>query len=115
MTQLNNINIVGRLTRDPESREAGEHTVCNISIALDNGFGEKKKVCFVEVQAWNKTADFIQNNFTKGKEILIEGKLEWDSWDDKETGKKRSKNYITANKISFVGSKSEQSDEDLPF
>ena len=110
MSNLNCVNVIGRLTRDPESKSVGDTTVCNFNIALDIGFGEKKKAAFIEVTAWGKTAKFVQDFFTKGQEILITGRLDYDSWDDKDSGKKRSKVFITADRISFVGSKSEQSE-----
>jgi len=114
MTELNKVIMVGRLTKNPESRDiGGDTTVCNLSIAFNDGFGEKQKSGFVEVTCWNKTAKFVQDYFNKGKEILIEGRLGFDSWEDKDTGAKRSKVYITADRVGFVGSKSDQND-DLP-
>lgn len=111
MSNLNSINLIGRLTRDPETKIVGAHNVCQFSIAFDIGFGDKKKPAFVEVTAWNKSGDFVQANFKKGKEILIQGSLGYDSWDDKETGKKRSKLFVTAERVGFVGSKSSGSSE----
>lgn len=105
MSNLNYVSLIGRLTRDPETKVVGTHNICEISIAFDIGFGENKKTAFVEVKAWNKSGDFVQANFKKGQEILIQGRLEYDSWDDKESGKKRSKHYITADRVSFVGGK----------
>lgn len=109
MSNLNYVSLIGRLTRDPETKVVGTHNICEISIAFDNGFGENKKVAFVEVKAWNKSGDFVQANFKKGQEILIQGRIEYDSWEDKTDGKKRSKLYVTADRVSFVGFK-EKSD-----
>jgi single-strand DNA-binding protein len=105
MSNLNSVNLIGRLTRNPETKVVGAHNICEISIAYDLGYGDKKKTAFVEVKAWNKSGDFVQANFKKGQEILIEGRLDYDSWEDKTDGKKRSKLYVTADRVSFVGKK----------
>jgi len=112
MSNLNYVSLIGRLTRDPETKVVGTHNICEISIAFDIGFGEKKKVAFIEVKAWNKTSEFINNSFKKGDEILIQGYLDYETWEDKETGKKRSKHLIVCDKCSFVGFKNKNSESD---
>jgi len=131
MTTLNKIIIVGRLTKDVELNQTGNgKVVANINIAFDTGFGENKKSGFSEVTAWGKTAEFLKSYFSKGKEVLIEGNLCFDQWE--KDGQKRSKLFITAERVGFVGSKSDQAetpaekpenteanydlgDEDIPF
>ncbi|PCJ62490.1 MAG: single-stranded DNA-binding protein [Planctomycetota bacterium] len=107
MTELNKVIIIGRLTRDPEKTyTTSGMAVTKLGIAVDSGFGDRKKTAFVDVTTWNKTAEFVASYFTKGKEMLIEGRLDFDQWESKE-GEKRSKLYITADRVSFVGSKAD--------
>ena len=105
MANMNRVILIGRLSRDPEkSYTTGKGTaVAKFGIAVDNGFGDNKKTVFIDVAAWDKSADFVMNYFKKGKEILIEGRLELDVWESKE-GEKRSKISVTAERVSFVGS-----------
>lgn len=109
MSNLNSVNLIGRLTRSPETKIIGTNNVCEFSVAFDIGFGDKKKTAFIECSAWQKNGDFVQANFDKGKEILIEGRLDYQQWEDKDTKKMRSKISIVANRCGFVGGKSDSS------
>lgn len=89
---------MGNLTRDPEIRELPTgSTVCEFGLAVNDGFKNKstgqweKRVNFVDCVAWGDTAQRISQQFHKGRPIFIEGKLQYDSWTDKQTQKKRSK------------------------
>ncbi len=105
---MNKVIITGNLTRDPELRYTPQGlAVCTFTIANNEGPKEKKKVCFVEVVAWDKQAEFINQWFTKGKPILVEGQLHQDKWEDKETGKQRSKIKINGQRFEFIGGKEE--------
>ena len=109
MTQLNSLNIVGRLVRDPELSSISSGTsLCKFGVAVSLGYGDKEKAGFFDVTAWGKTAEFVGNYFSKGKEILIEGSLDFQQWE--KDGEKRSKVCITAYKCGFVGSKADQSE-----
>lgn len=109
MTDFNRVILIGRLTRDPEKSYTTTGTaVTKFGFATNNGFGENKKTVFVEITTWGKQAEFVTTYFTKGKEILIEGRLDFDSWESKE-GEKRSKLYVTAERVSFSGSKGDSS------
>ncbi len=108
MSDLNKVFLIGRLTRDPEKSYTPNGTcITKFSVAVNNGFGENRKTAFIDVTAWSKSAEFVANYFSKGKEILIEGRLEFDTWESKE-GDRRSKLYVTAERASFVGSKNDQ-------
>lgn len=134
MSNLNSVNLIGRLTRTPETKIIGTNNVCEFSVAFDIGFGDKKKTAFIECSAWNKSGDFVQANFDKGKEILIQGRIDYQSWEDKDTKKMRSKITIAADRVGFVGSNKDKqeggssgavsgqpqgnpnlNDEDIPF
>jgi len=111
MNGLNYVVVGGNLTRDPELKYLPNGTpVCNFNVAVNEKYtvnGEKKEsVCFVEVAAWKKTAELASEYLRKGSPVVVEGKLSQDNWEDKETGKKRSKTKVTASKVHFVGPKS---------
>jgi single-strand DNA-binding protein len=109
MTDFNRVILIGRLTRDPEkSYTTAAMALTKFGLAVNNGFGENKKTVFVDITTWGKTAEFVSTYFTKGKEILVEGRLELDNWTSKE-GDKRSKLYVTGEKVSFSGGKNESS------
>lgn len=98
----NKIIVMGRLTRDPELRSTPNGTpVCECAVAFDNGWGENKRPCFIDVVVWGKQADFVNKYFKKGAGIHIDGRLEMDSWKDKDTGKNRSKHQIVAERVTF--------------
>jgi single-strand DNA-binding protein len=101
--------IKGNLTRDPELKYTPKGTaVCKCSVAVNEVWkteaGEKQeRVHFFDLEAWGRTAETIAQYFTKGKPILIQGKLKQDTWDDRETGQKRSKVKITIDSFEFCG------------
>ena len=99
---MNSVNIIGRLTRDPESRDVGGKQVATFSVAINEG---KDKAIFIDVTAWEKTAQLVCSHFTKGSQIGVNGRLSVDQWEDRETGAKRTKVYVTASRITFVGSR----------
>ncbi len=105
---MNLVILKGNLTRDPELGEAGKSTVCNFGMAINERYtdrdGEKKEtVTFVDVAAFGKTAEVIDEYFRKGDPILINGKLKLDEWEDKKSGDKRSKLKVIAFEFDFCG------------
>ena len=125
---MNKVILMGRLTKDPELRRTGNRTpVCTFSIAVDNGYGENKHTDFINCVAWNKTAEFVSNYFTKGKMIIVIGRISTRSWETQD-GKKAYATEVTASEVSFGESKSEnpsaakddftpldEADDDLPW
>lgn len=99
---LNQIAIMGRLVRDPEARQAGSHIIYSFSIANDDGFGDKKKTSFFNCQAWNKTGENLAKFFHKGDMIILSGKVNIDSYTDKD-GNRKEKTVITVNGWDFCG------------
>jgi len=101
---------MGNLTRDPEVRQTQSGTmVCRFSIAVNRSFtsgdgSQRDETCFIEIDSFGRTAENIGKYFTKGKSILVEGRLRQDSWDDKNTGQKRSKLLVVLERFEFVGS-----------
>lgn len=111
MANLNKVMLIGNLTRDPELRHTPKGTaVSEISLAINRNWtneqGQKQEdTTFVEVTLWGRQAEVVQQYVTKGSPIYIEGRLQLDSWDDKETGKKRSKLRVIGENFQFLASK----------
>lgn len=109
---INQTILMGRLTRDPELRSTGSgKSVVSFSIAVDRQSGDETD--FFEITAWEKLADLIDQYLSKGSKVLVQGRLQQDSWDDKDTGKKRSKISITANDVTFLDTKNDNSKQDV--
>lgn len=125
---INKVILMGRLTKDPELRRTGNKTpVCTFSIAVDNGYGENKQTDFINCVAWNKTAEFVSKYFTKGKMIIVIGRISARSWEGQD-GKRNYATEVVASEVSFGESKSEnpsaakddftpldEADDDLPW
>jgi single-strand DNA-binding protein len=102
---VNQVILIGRLTREPEVRSTTSgKTITTFSLAVDK-FGEGTD--FFEVTAWEKLGELVSQYLSKGSKVFVQGRLQQDSWDDKDTGAKRSKVTITANDITFLDSKSD--------
>ena len=105
MPDLNKVFLAGRLTRDPELRYIPSGTaVCELGLAVSRKYRTKdgemrEETVFVDVTCWDKTAEFVGENFHKGRPIVVEGRLKSDEWEDKNTGQKRSKIKITADRV----------------
>lgn len=105
---INKAILMGRLTRDPELRHTGTGTpVCSFSIAIDNGYGENRQTDFINCVAWNKTAEFVSNYFTKGKMIIVIGRISTRSWEGQD-GKRNYATEVVASEVSFGESKRNQ-------
>ena len=88
---INKAIIMGRLTRDPELRHTGSGTpVCSFTVAVDNGYGENRQADFINCVAWNKTAEFVSKYFTKGRMIIVIGRIATRTWE----GQDGKKNYV---------------------
>lgn len=99
---INQVILMGRLTRDPETRTTPSgKSVTSFSIAVDR-IGSDDQADFFDVTAWEKTGELVQQYLSKGRRVLVQGRLRQDSWDDKETGKKRSRVEVTATDVTFL-------------
>jgi len=105
--------ITGRFVRSPEVKELGnDKTVANFTIACGeewkNEAGEtQSETAFVKCEAWSGLARTIGKYCDQGKQVLVSGKLKTSSWDDKDTGKKRSELILKVEDMQFLGSKSD--------
>jgi single-strand DNA-binding protein len=111
MANLNRVLLIGNLTRDPEVRYTPKGTaVADIGIAVNRVYsgedGEKKEeVTFVDVTLWGRQAEVAQEYLKKGRQVFIEGRLQLDTWDDKQTGQKRSRLRVVAENMQMLGSR----------
>lgn len=107
---LNNVVIMGRLTRDPELRRTQTGTaVTSFTMAVDRDFKSQsgeKETDFIDVVVWGKTAEFAANYFTKGRMAIVEGRLQARNWQDKD-GNKRKTTEVVADRMYFGDSKQE--------
>lgn len=110
---LNQITIMGRLTKDPELRRTGSGVaVTSYTVAVDRDFGQdgKKETDFIDCVAWRQTGEFVSKYFTKGSMIVVSGRLQIRSWTDKDGGKRRTAEVVTDNVYFGDSKKSENSD-----
>ncbi len=99
---INQVILMGRLTRDPEQRTTTTgKTIASFSLAVDRG-GDSGTADFFEITAWEKLGELVIQYLSKGRRVLVQGRLRQDSWDDKETGKKRSRVEVTATDVTFL-------------
>ena len=106
---LNHIVIMGRLTRDPELRRTGSGVaVASFRVAVDRDFvpkdGGERKADFIDCVAWRQTGEFVSKYFTKGRMIIVNGRLEMRDWTDKD-GNKRTSAEIVADNVYFGDSR----------
>ena len=99
---LNHITIMGRLTRDPELRRTGSGiAVASFSVAVDRDFGGRdggeKETDFIDCVAWRQTGEFVSKYFTKGRMIVVSGRLQIRSWTDKDGNKRRTAEVVADN------------------
>ncbi|MBI2431763.1 MAG: single-stranded DNA-binding protein [Candidatus Hydrogenedentes bacterium] len=102
---LNRVLIAGRLTRDPDLRYTTSGTpYCRIGIACTRYYKAKdgsraEETVFVDVAVWGPSAEWVGERLRKGRPVIVEGRLRSDSWEDKESGQKRSKIEINAQRV----------------
>jgi single-strand DNA-binding protein len=111
MASFNKVILLGNLTRDPEVRYTPKGTaVTELGMAVNRVYtadnGEKREeTTFVDVTLWGRTAEIAGEYLKKGRPVLIEGRLQLDSWDDKQSGQKRSKLKVVGEGLQLIGSR----------
>lgn len=118
MAGYNKIILMGNLTREPDYKQLkpGSQPVCRLSVASNRQFRNKQsgdmvqEVCFIDVDVWGPQAESCRQYLAKGRPVLIEGRVKFDSWQDQE-GKTRSKHSIVAERVIFLSSASDQTDQ----
>ncbi|MBK8913855.1 MAG: single-stranded DNA-binding protein [Phycisphaerales bacterium] len=110
MASFNKVILLGNLTRDPQLKYLPSNTaVCEIGLAVNHRWRDKEgvqreEVCFVDASCFGKAGEVINQYMTKGRQILIEGRLKYDTWTSTD-GAKRSKHSIVIDNFTFVGSR----------
>src|SRR2546423_2864953 len=110
MASFNKVILLGNLTRDPEVRYTPKGTaVTDLGLAVNRTYtadnGEKREeVTFVDVTFWGRTAEVAGEYLKKGRPVFVEGRLQLDSWDDKQSGQKRSKLKVIGETMQMLGS-----------
>lgn len=109
MASFNRIIIAGNLTRDPEYKQLPSgQGVCRLGLASNRQFKNRQtgtsiqEVCYVDVDVWGPQADSCNKFLQKGRGVLIEGRLKFDTWQDQQ-GQTRSKHSIVADRVVFLG------------
>ena len=101
--------VAGNITRDPEMRTTGSGSqVCSFAIAVNRSFkdssgNQQDQVSYLDCVAWGKSAEIICQYVHKGSALLVSGRLEQRSWEDKNSGQKRSRTEIVVEDFSFIG------------
>ena len=128
MASFNKVLLLGNLTRDPEIRYTPKGSaVCDLGIAVNRQYtlenGERREeVTYVDVVLWARLAEIAAEYLKKGRPVFIEGRLQLDTWDDKQSGQKRSKLRVIGETMQMLGSRSgggggaaaEAGDDDRP-
>lgn len=117
MASYNKVMLMGNLTRDPEVRYTPKGSaVADLAIAVNRSYtadnGEKREeVTYVDVVLWARLAEIASQYLKKGSPVFIEGRLQMDSWEDKQTGQKRSRLRVVGEIMQMLGGKRDGGDE----
>jgi single-strand DNA-binding protein len=132
MASFNKVILLGNLTRDPELRHTpAGMPVCSFDLAVNRSYttkaGERREeACFITVVVWDKQAQTCAEYLVKGRQVLVEGRLQHRSWETQD-GQKRTKHEVVAERVQFVGARKEVpttseeeparpgEDEEVPF
>ena len=111
MASVNKVILIGNLTRDPEIKYTPKGTaIADIGLAVNRTYstdsGEKREeVTFIDVTLWGRVAEIVGEYCKKGRPLYVEGRLQLDTWDDKQSGQKRSKLKVVGENIQLLGSR----------
>ena len=109
MASFNKVILLGNLTRDPEVRYTPKGSaVCDLGLAVNRQYtldsGEKREeVTYVDVVLWSRLAEIAGEYLKKGRPVFIEGRLQMDSWEDKQSGQKRTKLRVIGETMQLLG------------
>jgi len=114
MANLNRVLLIGNLTRDPELRVTPKgSSVCQFGLAVNRTFKDasgqqREETTFVDIEAWGRQGEVISKYCTKGRPLFVEGRLRFDSWEDKNTGQKRSRLSVVLENFQFIGGRGDE-------
>lgn len=115
MANLNKVMLIGNLTADPEVRSTPRGTnLTELRIAISRSYvgsqgdGERREeTTFLDVTCWGRTGEIAAQYLAKGRPVFIEGRLQQDTWEDKQTGQRRSKIRVVAENLQLIGAPSQ--------
>jgi single-strand DNA-binding protein len=108
MPNFNKVILIGNLTRDPTIRSfSDDRQVANFGLAINRSYRtsdgqQREETCFIDCDAWGRTASVIGQYLSKGSSCLIEGRLRLDNWEDQQ-GQKRSRHKISVDNVQLLG------------
>ena len=108
MAYLNKVLLIGNLTRDPELRVTPKGTaICQFGLAVnrqykDESGASRDETAFIDIEAWGKQGELVSKYLQKGSPAFIEGRLRFDSWEDKQSGQKRNKLKVVLENVQFL-------------
>jgi single-strand DNA-binding protein len=108
MADLNEVRLIGRLTRDPELRTTPNgQSVATFGIATGRKYKgqdgvQREETTFVDITCWSRLAENVHKYLRKGKLAFVAGRLNLDTWEDRQTGQKRSKMSVVADNVQFL-------------
>ena len=111
MAYLNKVFLIGNLTRDPELRVTPKGTaICQFGLAVNRQFKDESgqtrdETAFIDIEAWGKQGELVAKYLTKGSPAMVEGRLKFDQWEDKQTQQKRSKLKVVLENVQFLSSR----------
>lgn len=113
---MNKVILLGRLTKDPETRytQSTNTQVTSFTLAVNRRFvkqGEERQADFINIVAWNKTAEFVSKYFNKGQQVGVIGRIQTRNYDD-EQGVKHYITEVIAEEVYFAGEKKEKAQND---
>lgn len=121
MAGYNRVILVGNLTRDPDRKQlTSGQSVCRLSLATNRQFKNRQtgamvqEVCYIDIDVWGPQAESCSQYLQKGRSVLIEGRLKFDSWEDAQ-GNKRGKHSVVADRVQFLFSAAGEQTEDEDF
>ncbi len=107
---MNNTVLIGRLTKDPETRYSGETAVTTFTLAVDRPMSKDKTADFIRIVTFGKTAELCEKYLAKGRQIAIQGRINTGSYEDKD-GRRVYTTDVVAERVKFLGGKLEQKEE----
>lgn len=116
MASYNKVMLMGNLTRDPEIRYTPKGSaVADLGLAVNRVYTtenneRREEVTYIDVVLWARLAELASQYLSKGRAVFIEGRLQMDTWEDKQTGQKRSKIRVVGETMQFIDSKRDNDD-----
>lgn len=106
---LNSYSATGRVGQDPEIKffESGKQ-LAGFTVAVKKG---RDKTLWMSCKAWGKTAEIVADYVRKGSQIAINGEMDCDEWEDRETGKKRTKTFVNVQRLTLLGKKGDETSD----